>query len=111
MAGERKTPKRSRGDHRFGRHIKGLRRARGLTQEDLAERAVLVFHRELAVGIRRHKVDFAGGKVGDVRRRALAQSVRFLRLLSIESESRRQHPAVLEREVDIDLVRLGERQV
>ena len=41
MDGERGRRKPSRGDRPFGRHVKALRRARGLTQEDLAERSGL----------------------------------------------------------------------
>jgi hypothetical protein len=77
-----------------------------------AEGAVLVFHRELAAGVAGHEIDLAGRQVGDVGGFPLAEAVGFLRLLAAEAEPGGEHAAVLEREVDLDRIRLrqGEAQ-
>ena len=71
------------------------------------ERAVLVFHRELALGADRHIVDFAGRKIGHVGLVAAAKPVAFLRFLLAEFELERVLGAVVEMEVEFDPVGAG----
>ena len=73
-----------------------------------AERAVLVFHRELAARVGGHEIDLAGGQIGDVRRLAEAETVGFLRLLAVQPEPGGENAAVFEREVDFDRVGVGQ---
>ena len=48
-----------------------------------ADGAVLIAHRENALGAFGHKINFAGGQVGDVRFFAAAKAVALLRLLAV----------------------------
>ena len=96
-----------------GRGIPGDERGaddRAVAHLQHAERAVLVFHRELPARIGRDEIDFACREIRDVGRAAEAETVRLLRLLAVEPEPRGQDAPIFQLEIDLDLVRAGHRE-
>ena len=65
---------------------------------------VLVFHREMAAGVLRDKVNLAGRQIGDVGLFPLAEAVRLLGFLAAEAEPSGEDAAVFEGEVDLDVI-------
>jgi hypothetical protein len=77
---------------------------------ELAERAVLILHGEVAFSTGGDKVDLARRQVCHIRGGATTEAVRLLRLLAAELELRGEHFTTFETEVDLHGVRFCHRE-
>lgn len=73
-----------------------------------AESSVFVLHRELSTSVGGDEIDFASGEVGDVGSFSLAEAVRFLGFLGVETEPSGEDASVFELEIDFDFIGFGE---